>query len=179
MGTFKIDYEKACEKINKLRMLIFDVDGVMTNGDLIYGPNDIEYKRFSAVDGMGFSLARQADFKMAVITARQSEIIDRRAKELKLDAHFQGNKDKSVAFDQILDDFDLTADQVSYMGDDLLDLVLLRRAGFAVAPANARPEVMNVADFVTKAFGGNGAIREFIDMVLKVQDKWDALVAKY
>ena len=179
MGTFNIDYEKACDKIKKLCMLVFDVDGVMTNGELIYGLNEAEYKRFSAVDGMGFSLARQAGLKMALITARQSEIIDRRAKELKLDAHFQGNKDKSLAFDQILDDFNVTADQVSYMGDDLLDLVLLRRVGFAVAPANARPEVMDVAHFVTTASGGNGAIREFIEMVLKVQGKWDELVATY
>lgn len=179
MSTFRIDYDEACEKIKKLRMLIFDVDGVMTNGDLIYGLNDTEYKRFSAVDGMGFSLARRAGFKMAVITARKSEIVERRAKELKLDAFFQGNKDKSIAFEQICRDFDLTADQVSYMGDDLLDLVLLRRVGFAVAPANARPEVKDVVDLVTTASGGDGAIREFIEVVLKTQELWDHLIEKY
>lgn len=179
MGLFRTDMEQAREKIKKLRMLIFDVDGVMTDGDLIYGLDNTEYKRFSAVDGMGISLARQAGFKMAIITARRSEIVERRAIELKLDAHYQGNKDKSVAFNQILDDFDLTADQVSYMGDDLLDLVLFRRAGFAVAPANARLEVKDIADYVTEATGGHGAVREFIEVVLKMQDKWESLVAKY
>ncbi len=179
MGVFRIDHHDAREKIKKIRMLVFDVDGVMTNGDLIYGPDETEYKRFSAQDGMGISLARQSGLKTAIITARQSEIVARRAKELKVDACFQGNNDKAPAFDNILTEFGLSAKQVSYMGDDLLDLVLLRRAGFAAAPANACPDVMDVADYVCSASGGNGAVREFVNVVLKAQNKWDQLIKKY
>jgi 3-deoxy-D-manno-octulosonate 8-phosphate phosphatase (KDO 8-P phosphatase) len=179
MGTFRLGYDHACEKIKKLRMLIFDVDGVMTNGDLIYGSDGTEYKHFSVQDGMGISLARQAGLKTAIITARQSEIVSRRATELKVDAYYQGNNDKAPAFDKILHEFDLTADQVSYMGDDLLDLVLLRRAGFAAAPANAQPEIMDVADYVCSASGGNGAVREFVKVVLQVQNTWEQLLKKY
>ncbi len=179
VGVFQKDFSKVCEKIKNIRMLVFDVDGVLTNGDLVYGHGNSEFKQFSAQDGMGFSLARKAGMKMALITARNSEIVERRAKELKLDAWFQGNKDKGLALDQILLDFDLAPEHICFMGDDLLDLVLLRRVGFAAAPANARPEVMDVVDYVTEASGGHGAARELIEVVLKVQEKWDQLLSLY
>jgi len=179
MATFQIDSKSAHEKINNIRMFIFDVDGVLTNGDLIYGRDNSEFKRFSAQDGMGFSLARQAGYKMALITARTSEIVERRAKELKVNAFFQGNKDKGPAFDQVLHEFDLKPMHICYMGDDLLDLVLIRRAGFSAAPSNARPEVKDAVDYVTSASGGDGAARELFELVLKVQGKWDQLLENF
>lgn len=174
--AFRIDEKKAAEKIKNIKLIIFDVDGVLTNGDLFFGSNGDEYKCFSVQDGLGFTLARQAGLKTGMITARTSKIVERRAAELKVDAFSQGNNNKLPAFENMLENFKLNTEQVAYMGDDLLDLVLLKRVGFSSAPANARSEVLQRVDYVTAATGGNGAAREVIEVVLKFQNKWQKIL---
>jgi 3-deoxy-D-manno-octulosonate 8-phosphate phosphatase (KDO 8-P phosphatase) len=174
--AFRIDEKAAAIKINNLKMLIFDVDGVLTNGDLIFGSDGTEYKSFSVQDGLGFTLARQAGLKTGIITARTSTIVERRAAELKVDAFSQGDNNKLPAFENMLEKYELYAEQVAYMGDDLLDLVLLDRVGFSAAPANAQPEVLQRVDYVTFAQSGNGAAREVIQVVLKFQNKWQRIL---
>ena len=179
MGLLRIDEKDAREKLRRIQMLIFDVDGVLTNGSLVYGSDDTEYKQFSVLDGLGFNLARRAGFKTALITARKSPIVERRAQELKLDAYFQGNENKAPAFEHLLDQFDMSAENIAFMGDDLLDLALVRRAGFTAAPANARPEVMDAVDYVTYARGGDGAARELVEFILITLGRWQQIVAEF
>ncbi|MBN1480615.1 3-deoxy-D-manno-octulosonate 8-phosphate phosphatase [candidate division KSB1 bacterium] len=175
MGRFCLDEDKATAKIKRLRLLLFDVDGVLTNGELVYGPGNAEYKRFNAQDGLGFVLAQKAGLKTGIITARCSELVERRAKELNLDCCFQGYE-KVPAFEKVLAEHGLIDDEVCYMGDDLLDLALMRRAGFSAAPANARPEIVSSAHYVTSTKGGEGAARELIEVVLKARDAWEPLL---
>ena len=175
---FRIDEKEAAEKIKKIKMLIFDVDGVLTNGDLIFGQDGSEYKRFSVQDGLGFTLARQAGLKTGMITARNSKIVERRAAELKVDAFSQGNNNKLPALKEMIEKFGLRAEETAYMGDDLLDLVLFDRVGFSAAPASARPEVLHRVDYVADAKGGDGAARQVIEAVLKIQKKWQGILER-
>ena len=139
MGLHRIN-DKAREKIARIKFLLFDVDGVLTDGALLFGPDGSEYKSFSAQDGLGFALARRAGFKTGLITARTSRVVERRAQELKIDVLFQGNDDKNPAFETLLKQFDMVPQEIAFMGDDLLDLVLIRRAGFTASPSNRRVE---------------------------------------
>ncbi|MBN2415806.1 HAD hydrolase family protein [bacterium] len=160
-------------------MIAFDVDGVFTGGDIILGGDGNEYKRFNVQDGMGITLARQAGLKTAVITGRTSEAVTRRAGELRIDAVYQGAGDKLTAWNDLLDSFGLEPRQICYMGDDLLDLTVMRSAGLAAAPANARQEVKDAAQIVTAASGGEGAVRELVEFILKEQGLWTGLLTQY
>ncbi|MCB0283990.1 MAG: HAD-IIIA family hydrolase [Calditrichaeota bacterium] len=160
-------------------MLLMDVDGVLTNGKVIFTNSGDEIKEFDIQDGMGITLAKKAGLFTGIITGRESKIIARRAEELNYDVIFQGTPEKSAPYKEIKKQFGLSDEHICYIGDDLPDIPILRRAGFAVAVANARDELKSVAHYVTEKKGGNGAIREVIELILKSQGKYESLLKKY
>ena len=165
------------EKLQKIRMILFDVDGVLCSGDISYLDNGAEIKTFDVQDGMGITLARLAGLKTGIITGRESSAIKRRARELRIDYLEQGSFYKIDPYLQILTTSNFKDEEVCYIGDDVLDLPILERVGFSVAVANARDEVKAVSDYVTVAQGGRGAVREVIDLILKRQRKFDVLIS--
>jgi 3-deoxy-D-manno-octulosonate 8-phosphate phosphatase (KDO 8-P phosphatase) len=166
-------------KLKKIKMILFDVDGVLCNGNIVYLDNGAEIKAFNVQDGMGVTLARMAGLLTGLLTGRKSEIITRRAKELKIDVVSQGNFNKLNPYLDILKKFGLEDDEVCYIGDDLVDMVILNRVGFSVAVANAREEVKAICDYVTVLHGGKGAVREVIDLILKRQNKFDKILESF
>lgn len=150
-------------------MLLLDVDGVMTDGGIILAGEDIEVKRFDVQDGMGVTLARAAGLKVGILTGRESAAVRRRAQELQVDELSEGHFWKEQALDQILAKHGLGAEAVAYVGDDVLDIAVMRRVGLPIAVGNARPEVQAVAAHVTKRWGGRGAVREVVDWLLALR----------
>ncbi len=157
-------------------MILLDVDGVLCNGDITYLDNGTERKSFNVQDGMGITMARMGGLLTGIITGRKSEIVTRRANELKMDIISQGNFNKLHPYLDILKKFELSDKEICYIGDDVVDMVILNRVGFSVAVSNARDEVKAICDYVTVAPGGKGAVREVIDLILKRQNKFDKIV---
>jgi 3-deoxy-D-manno-octulosonate 8-phosphate phosphatase (KDO 8-P phosphatase) len=166
-------------KLLKIKIVILDVDGVLTDGRIIYGDHGDELKFFDVQDGLGMALLRRAGLKTMIISAKKSKINARRAKELDVVKIFQGAKDKLAVYEKILRKFKVTSEEVCFIGDDLLDLPVIKRCGFGVAVHNAVQEVKNVADYVTHQKGGRGAVREVVDLLLKAQGSWTAATEKY
>jgi 3-deoxy-D-manno-octulosonate 8-phosphate phosphatase (KDO 8-P phosphatase) len=164
------------KKLQKITLILFDIDGVLCSGDINYLDNGSELKTFNVQDGLGITLAHLAGLKTGIITGRKSEVIERRAGELKIDIVSQGSFNKLTPYFEIKNEYHLQDEQICYIGDDLLDLPILELVGFSVAVANAREEVKAVCDYVTVANGGKGAVREVIDLILKRQNKFDALI---
>ncbi|HHS13816.1 MAG TPA: HAD-IIIA family hydrolase [bacterium] len=163
-------------KIKKIKLLIFDIDGVLADGSIILGSGGGEYKIFDVQDGLGITLARRAGLKVGIITGRKSEAVERRASELKIDAIYQSAFIKIRAFRRMLAELNVNEEAVCYVGDDLLDIPVMKRAGFAVAVPAAREEVINLADYVTLAPGGKGAVREVVELILKTQGRYSETV---
>lgn len=159
----------------KIRLVAFDVDGVMTDGGIILIGRDEEARRFDVRDGMGVKMAQSAGLKTAIITSRRSESVRRRAAELGMDALYEGCEHKGRALDLLLDEHALRPEEVAYMGDDLQDLPVMERVGLPIAVADARPEVMRRAFHVTRAFGGHGAVREAIEWLLDARGEMRAV----
>jgi 3-deoxy-D-manno-octulosonate 8-phosphate phosphatase (KDO 8-P phosphatase) len=161
-------------------MLLVDVDGVLTDGRIrlqsFPDGSAHEMKVFDAHDGAGLKLLHEVGMKTGVITGRDSVAMRRRAREARMDFVFQGQATKSAAFDEALHRSGLRAEKVAYVGDDLPDLPILKRAGLAVAVANAVPEVKRAAHFVTRRRGGEGAVREVVELLLKAQGRWKTAV---
>jgi 3-deoxy-D-manno-octulosonate 8-phosphate phosphatase (KDO 8-P phosphatase) len=153
-------------RIRGVRLLLLDVDGVLTDGGILYIEGGAEVKRFDIHDGMGMDLLMRAGVKVGILTGRTSEIVERRARELGMAVVKQGYYDKSVGLDLILAEQRLTDAEVGYVGDDVQDLSVMRRVGFRAAPANAVEEVKAVSDYVCARAGGDGAVREVIDLIL-------------
>jgi len=177
-------------RAKKIKLLLFDVDGVMTDGKLwifpvpadapqATAPHTIEAKGFHAHDGTAISLARLGGLKTGLITRRISETVALRARDLKLDYVYQGVMVKIQVFEEILGKEMITATEVAYVGDDVIDLPIMRRCGFAVAVANARDEVKEEAHWVTPHAGGEGAIRDAAEYILRAQGRWDSVVKRY
>jgi 3-deoxy-D-manno-octulosonate 8-phosphate phosphatase (KDO 8-P phosphatase) len=152
-----------------LRMLLLDVDGVMTDGGIILAGHDIEVKRFDVQDGMGVTLAQAAGIQVGILTGRNCEPVRRRAAELKIEVVSQGHFWKQEAFDEIVSRHRVIPEHMAYVGDDVLDIPVLRRVGIPIAVGNARPEVKAVAAYVTERFGGRGAVREVVDWLLALR----------
>ncbi len=159
-------------------MLLLDVDGVLTDGTFV-PDGKTESKRFHSRDGIGIVLARKAGLKLGLISGRSSEIVEARAKELRMHFVRLGVVDKLVAFEQALAEESLAPDAVAYMGDDLPDLVVLSRVGLSATVADAPLDVRSRVDYVTRARGGYGAVRELVEVILDGQDRLDELVATY
>ncbi len=163
----------------KISWLVLDVDGVLTNGKLIYTSSGEEIKSFNVKDGLGLAAARQSGVKLAIITARTSPMVERRAKELHFDALQMGSGNKAQSLQRLCEERGVSLDEVAYMGDDLNDLGALSIVGLSLAPGNAVPEVKSRVDFVTTAIGGAGAVREAVEFILKKQDLWDNVIQSY
>ncbi len=160
------------ERCAAVALLVADVDGVLTEGGIVYGTDGLEMKRFHVRDGSGVKAWRDAGKRAAIITGRSSPVVELRAAELGISPVVQGVTDKLAAYRQLLHDLGLQPMQVCYVGDDLADLPPLRQSGLAVAVADACPEARAAAHYVTRAAGGRGAVREAIEMVLRCQGHW-------
>ena len=165
-------------RLKRIRLLLTDVDGVMTDGS-IFITADGEFKQFGIQDGLGLVLLRRCGIKVGWISARPSPITTRRAEELRIDFLSQEQAGKVAAAERMLKASGLNWDQVCFVGDDVVDLCLLKRAGVSVAVANAIAEAKAVAHYVTEARGGHGAVREVVTMILKAQGKWTQVVRSY
>ncbi|EJN01252.1 HAD family hydrolase [Herbaspirillum sp. YR522] len=161
------------------RLMIFDVDGVLTDGGLFYGEDGEAFKRFNALDGHGIKMLQQSGVATAIITARQSGFVVRRARDLGIAHVFQGIHDKRQAFEQLLQHTGLQATQCGYLGDDVIDLPVFTRVGFKACVAHGHREVKRRADYITTAGGGHGAAREICDLVLAAQGNYEAALAPY
>jgi 3-deoxy-D-manno-octulosonate 8-phosphate phosphatase (KDO 8-P phosphatase) len=167
-------------KIKKIKMLAMDVDGVLTAGEIIYLNKDYEIKIWNVKDRMGFALANRAEnLRLAWITGRESSEVARCAKECLIDDLYQKAATKSEPYNMMKAKFNLKDEEVLFIGDDLIDLPVLRQAGLAVCPQDAPLEVKKEADLVTKAAGGKGVFREIVELVLKTQGTWDKACARY
>lgn len=166
-----------------VRVLLFDVDGVLTNGDITIIPDadgkGTEVKSFSAHDGMGTSIARLGGLKIGWVTKRNSRVVAIRASDLKVDHVYQGQSHKMDAVNEILAAEKCTLDQLAYVGDDIIDLPVMRRVGLAIATANARPQVKAVAHWTTPLPGGQGAGRDAIDFILSAKGILESTIEKY
>lgn len=159
-------------RAKKIKLVAFDVDGVMTDESLIFDENGVEYKKFNAKDGQGIVMLNNSGFKTAIITARLNGTVRVRFDILKMTDLFEGQKNKEEALDELVKKYDLDYSEVAYMGDDLPDIGVIKKAGIGACPENASSEVKYFADYITKKSGGNGAVREFCDLLLKnVEDK--------
>jgi 3-deoxy-D-manno-octulosonate 8-phosphate phosphatase (KDO 8-P phosphatase) len=167
----------AAERASRVKLMIFDVDGVLTDGSLMFTAEGDHMKSFNSMDGHGMKLLREAGIETAIITGRRSDIVERRAQELRISHLHQGAGDKAAVFVELLRTAGLSADACGYMGDDWPDLAVLTRCGFAAAPANAHPDVIARAHWVSEARGGYGAVREVCDTILRAQNRYEALLA--
>ena len=167
------------EKLRQIKMLLMDVDGVMTDGRFFYLDNDTEAKAFDVKDGFALRLAAKTGLKTGIITGKMSPIVERRAKELDINEFHQGFFNKVEVYNQIKKRQGLFDAEIAYIGDDLFDLGVLNLVGFSACPANAVPEVKQVVDYVCERDGGRGAVREIIEMILKSKHKWGILVDKF
>jgi 3-deoxy-D-manno-octulosonate 8-phosphate phosphatase (KDO 8-P phosphatase) len=168
--------EQRCEHIE---LILADVDGVLTAGDIVFNNQGIETKQFHIRDGLGVRLWQRAGYKFGLITSRSSHVVKIRAAELKIEIVRQTAEDKLPVAQEILESLGLAPHQVCYIGDDLPDLPVIRTVGLGVAVADACDEVRSAAHHVTKLGGGCGAVRETIEIILKAQRRWDDLIQKY
>ncbi len=166
-------------KAAKIKLLICDVDGVLSDGKVYFGNDGEELKNFNIKDGLGIKLLQRNGIQVAIITGRQSNIVDHRAKELGISLVFQGRSDKRETFDQLTEQLGLRNDQVAHIGDDLPDLPLMKKSGLGLCVADAYDFVRQNADWVTEHRGGDGAIRDVCDLLLSAQDKLDAVLSGY
>lgn len=167
---------KRCQSIE---LIVSDIDGVLTDGGIIFTNEGIEIKRFHIRDGLGIKLWQWAGGKFGLITGRNSHIVNVRAAELGIDVVRQGTEQKSAALREMAVQFRLTPEQICYIGDDLPDLAAVRYSGFGVAVADACAEVREAAAYITQLAGGQGAVRETIELILKSQQRWDDVIQKY
>jgi 3-deoxy-D-manno-octulosonate 8-phosphate phosphatase (KDO 8-P phosphatase) len=167
------------ERCRAIELLVLDVDGVLTDGGIIYADNDVELKAFHVRDGSGLKLWEAAGKQAALITGRTSRVVAVRAAEVGIGHVFQGAAEKHTAYRQLLQATNRQPAQVCYVGDDVPDLPLLHRSGLAVAVADACPEVIADAHYVTQKRGGRGAVREVIELVLRCQGQWQPLIDRY
>jgi len=165
---------KSTAALKKIKVIAMDVDGVMTDGRIIYDGNGKELKFFDVQDGYGIACARHAGVKTAIISARSCAAVKARAKDLKFDKVYLDAYPKIKAYEKMLKVFGVRDDQVCFIGDDLPDHAILSRVGFAAAPVNAVAEIKKIVDHVSKCSGGRGAVREVVEMILKAQGRWSA-----
>ena len=171
--------QEIYERARKIRVAIFDVDGVLTDGALYYGDSGAELKAFSVHDGHGMRMLRESGVATAIISSRSSAALEARARNLGIELLFQGVADKLAAFSELLGRCDIGAEACAYVGDDLVDLPVMKRCGLAVAVPDAPAQVLRQAHYVTRARGGHGAAREFCEILLHAQGSLAARLADY
>jgi len=156
-------------KAEKIKLLILDVDGVLTNGNIWFADNGDEQKSFHTQDGLGMKRLQRANIQVAIISGRKSPAVDRRMKELGITQVFQGQENKQAAYESLLETYQLSPEAVAYVGDDLPDMHIMKQVGFRIAVNNAVPEVKAFADWCTTRNGGEGAVREACELILSYQ----------
>jgi len=167
------------ERLSKIRLLLLDVDGVLTDGGITLNDAGEQTKTFHVRDGHGMKLLQRIGVRIGIITGRSSQVVEHRMRELGVDLVFQGVRDKLEPFERICSDLQLENDQVAYLGDDVVDLPILRRVGFAATVADACEEIKPYVHYVTRCAGGRGAVREICDLIIRAQGKWDEVMARY
>ncbi|QWG73463.1 HAD-IIIA family hydrolase [Bacillus mycoides] len=164
---------------SEIKLIVLDVDGVLTDGSLLIGSHGNEYKSFNVKDGMGISLARYAGIKFAIITGRKSEAVTIRAKELGIDFVYQGIKDKQKVLQEIIELLNIDRSCICFMGDDINDYSIIREVGISFAPSDAVDYIKEIVTYVTTSKGGHGAVREMIEVILKKQLDYNNLIKDY
>ncbi|WP_348944635.1 3-deoxy-manno-octulosonate-8-phosphatase KdsC [Chitinibacter sp. FCG-7] len=167
------------EQAKQVKLMIFDVDGVMTDGGLYFTDAGEELKAFNSLDGHGLKMLQNSGVKLAIITGRQSQLVAHRARNLGIDYVHQGAHDKLASFQSLLAEVGLSAQDCGYMGDDVIDLPVMRRVAFAVSVPAAPELVQQYAHYVTGRQGGHGAVREVCELIMQSQNTWDAAMAPY
>ena len=166
-------------RAQRIKLLLMDCDGVLTDGRLWLTSDGDEQKAFHARDGQGISLLHRAGLRTGIITGRTSSAVDRRARDLKMSYVRQYAKDKIKALEEILAEAGVTTDECAYIGDDVVDIPVMRRVGLAVAVSDAVEETKQAAQYITALKGGQGAVREVCDLVLKAQGRWAELMERF
>ena len=167
------------EKAKNTRLVVFDVDGVLTDGSLILGENGEEYKIFHAHDGLGLVMLREAGIEIAVISARSTPVVERRMAALGIEYVYQGQSNKFDVLQGLMKKLDISEEETAFVGDDLVDLRAMGLAGLAIAVANARPQVKQEADWVSDSAGGKGAVRDICEMILEARGLLQQALEKY
>jgi 3-deoxy-D-manno-octulosonate 8-phosphate phosphatase (KDO 8-P phosphatase) len=167
---------KAAQKI---KLLLLDVDGVLTDGKLYYGNSGEELKAFDIQDGLGIKLLQRGGIQVGIITGRSSSLLKRRAEELAIEPLIQGREDKLTALNELLEEMEIALEEIAFMGDDLPDLAVIRRVGLGITPANGNTQLVSQALWQTEKGGGNGAVREAAELILEAQGKLKSLLASY
>ncbi len=171
--------EKIIEKAKRVKLLLLDVDGVLTDGRIIYDSRAQDMKFFDVHDGMGVYLLKKAGIPTVLITAKGSRAIKPRARDMQVAEVYADVSPKSAALEKITRQYKVSLEEICFVGDDLVDLCLMKRVGFPIAVANAVPEIKNLASHITSRLGGRGAVREVAELLLKSQNKWEGLVDAY
>lgn len=161
-----------------IKLLLLDVDGVLTDGSILYGDDGSEIKVFNVKDGLGIRLLMQTDVQVAIITGRSSQALNHRCDDLGIKLLFDGIADKTSVFDHIVALAGVNPQETAFIGDDLMDLALFQKAGLAIAVSDAHPDILKAARLVTNAKGGCGAVREICDAILKAQGKWEGIIER-
>ncbi|MBL7155746.1 MAG: HAD hydrolase family protein [Candidatus Omnitrophica bacterium] len=174
----QLNENSVLERAKKIRLLLLDVDGVLTDGRIIIGSYGDEIKNFDVNDGLGIFLIKKGGLRSAIITAKNSRAVKIRARHLKIDKVYE-NHYKIKSLNDIKKRFKVKEEEICFVGDDLIDLSILKRVGLACAVPNACKEVKDAAHYVTRLPGGKGAVREICELILKAQGKWDELVKAY
>lgn len=167
------------EKAKKIKLLLLDVDGVLTDGRIVYDSRGQDLKFFDVHDGLGVYLLKKAGIKTILITAKGSRAIRPRAKDMQVEEVFEDISPKTSVLDRILKKYNLKLDEICFVGDDLVDLCLMKKVGFPIAVFNASPEIKKVASYITLKEGGRGAVREVAELILKSQGNWEELLGLY
>ena len=168
------DIELKCAA-SKIKALVLDVDGVLTDGSLTFDENGVEYKTFNAKDGQGIVMLNKTGFVTAIITARENGTVRHRFKNLGMTKLYEGSKNKIASLKDFMTEFKITADEIAYMGDDLPDICVLKTAGLPACPNDAVDEVKKYAKFISSKNGGRGAVRELCDFILKATGKYEEI----
>jgi 3-deoxy-D-manno-octulosonate 8-phosphate phosphatase (KDO 8-P phosphatase) len=166
-------------RLKGIKLLLLDVDGVLTDGGILYNDNGTEIKAFNVKDGLGIKLLMEAGIHLAIITGRRSNAVINRCKELGIDLIYDGVADKADALNRILERTGFSAEEVACVGDDLPDLALMRRAGLSIAVADAHVALRENADMITSAKGGHGAVRETCEAILKAKGLWESILERF
>jgi len=170
---------QIADKIKKIRLLILDVDGVLTDGRIIYDSKGRDSKFFDVHDGLGVYLLRRSGIKTILITAKGSKTIKPRARDMRVEEYYEDVFPKTKVLDKILNKHNVSKEEICFIGDDLVDLSIMKAVGFPVAVANASQDIKAAAGYVTQKSGGRGAVRETAELILKTQGKWDEAIRIY
>ncbi|MFH0838994.1 MAG: HAD-IIIA family hydrolase [Candidatus Omnitrophota bacterium] len=174
-----IELSQLNERIKKVKLLLLDVDGVLTDGAIIYDNFKDELKNFNVYDGFGLVLLNKAGIRSAILTAKASKIVKKRAHDMKITKVYQNVSDKLKVYNKILKKFKVRDEEICFIGDELIDLPVINKVGFAVSVPSAVSEVKARSHYITKSEGGKGAVRELVELILKSQDKWDQIIGLY